>query len=47
MSGDPAVIIVAVIGTGVALGLLIVPGQREIRRGGVKLYHGLGGSLSP
>lgn len=32
MSGDTAVIIVAIIGTGVALGLLIVPGQREMGR---------------
>ena len=32
MSGDTAAIIVAIIGTGVALGLLIVPGQREMRR---------------
>ena len=32
MSGDTAAIIIAIIGTGVALGLLIVPGQREIRR---------------
>ena len=32
MSGETAVIILAVIGTGVALGLSIVPGQRELRR---------------
>ena len=33
MSGDTAAIIVAIIGTGVALGLSIVPGQRELRCG--------------
>ena len=32
MSGETAVIIVAVVGTGIALGLSIVPGQRELRR---------------
>ena len=32
MSGDTAFIMLAVIGAGVALGLLIVPGQRELRR---------------
>lgn len=32
MSSETAVIILAVIGTGAALGLLIVPGQRELRR---------------
>ncbi len=32
MSGETAVIILAVIGAGAALGLLIVPGQRELRR---------------
>ena len=32
MSGETAVIILAVVGTGAALGLLIVPGQRDLRR---------------
>ena len=32
MSGDTAVIIVTVFGTGVALGLSIVPDQRALRR---------------
>ncbi len=32
MSGDTAAIIVAIIGTGIALGLLIVPSLREMRR---------------
>ena len=32
MSGDTAFITLAVIGAGVALGLSIAPGQRELRR---------------
>ena len=32
MSPDTITIVVAIIGTGVALGLLIVPSQRELRR---------------
>lgn len=33
MSGETAVIILAVIGTGATLGLLLVSGQCELRRG--------------
>ena len=32
MNLDTIAIIVAIIGTGVALGVVIVPGQRELRR---------------
>ena len=32
MNPDTIAIIVAIIGTGIALGLIIVPGQRDLRR---------------
>ena len=41
MSGDIAAIIVATIGTGVALGLLIVPGLRAMRRDIAGLGEGM------
>ena len=41
MSGDIAAIIVATIGTGVALGLLIVPGLRAMRRDIAGLREGM------
>ena len=41
MSGDTVAIIVAIIGTGVALGLLIVPGLRAMRRDIAGLREGM------
>ena len=41
MSPDTITIVIATIGTGVALGSLIVPGQRELRRDVADLREGM------